>query len=136
MPNQAEPLVRADHQGGAHGEPVWALRWLDKGPEFEELLVSASSDGRVAQWSMGQVGEVMLSSMHDLELWCRCLWKNTPARRPGEGLLSMRMRDLRRCCDLPCCTTPAALAGSMWWAGVFAAPLHDACMYGVLSAQL
>ena len=56
VPNQAEPLVRADHQGGAHTEPVWALRWLDKGPEFEELLVSVSADGRVSQWSTGQVG--------------------------------------------------------------------------------
>jgi hypothetical protein len=57
VPNQAEPLLRADHRGGAHAEPVWALRWLDKGPEFEELLVSVSADGRVSQWSTGQVGE-------------------------------------------------------------------------------
>ena len=57
LPNQAEPLVRADHQGGAHAEPVWALRWLDKGPEFEELLVSVSADGRVSQWTTGQVGQ-------------------------------------------------------------------------------
>lgn len=58
-PEQAVPLVRADHQGGAHGEPVWALRWLDRGPDSEELLLSASTDGRISQWSLGQVWDRM-----------------------------------------------------------------------------
>jgi hypothetical protein len=52
---QAQPQLRADHAAGAHSEPVWSVQWLDKGPEFEETLVSVSTDGRVCHWSMGQV---------------------------------------------------------------------------------
>ena len=30
------------------------MRWVDKGPERAEALVSVSSDGRVTQWSMSK----------------------------------------------------------------------------------
>jgi hypothetical protein len=30
------------------------VRWVDKGPERAEALVSVSSDGRVTQWSMSK----------------------------------------------------------------------------------
>ena len=64
VPRQAEPLVRADHRGGAHAEPVWALRWLDRGPESEELLVSAAADGRISHWSHGQAGGCVHACRH------------------------------------------------------------------------
>lgn len=33
-------------------EAVWQVKWVDKGPERGECLVSVSTDGRIAEWSM------------------------------------------------------------------------------------
>ncbi len=40
---------------GKHSDPVWKLKWVDRGLEQEELLVSISTDGRVTQWSTAKV---------------------------------------------------------------------------------
>jgi dynein intermediate chain 4, axonemal len=33
-------------------EAVWQVKWVDKGTERGECLVSVSTDGRIAEWSM------------------------------------------------------------------------------------
>ena len=40
---------------GKHSDPVWKLKWVDRGLEQEEMLVSISTDGRVTQWSTAKV---------------------------------------------------------------------------------
>ena len=40
---------------GKHSDPVWKLRWVDRGVEQQEVLVSISTDGRVTQWSTAKV---------------------------------------------------------------------------------
>jgi len=32
------------------------VKWIDRGPEHDEVLVSISTDGRVTQWSIAKVG--------------------------------------------------------------------------------
>lgn len=51
---QGPPLMQAKHAGGAHSGPVWQLEWLDRGTVGEELLMSASADGRISQWTTSQ----------------------------------------------------------------------------------
>ena len=46
--------MQAKHAGGAHSSPVWQLEWLDRGTVGEELLMSASADGRISQWTTNQ----------------------------------------------------------------------------------
>ncbi len=48
------PAMAADSHTGRHADPVWQLRWVDRGPERDELLVSISTDGRVTQWSIAK----------------------------------------------------------------------------------
>lgn len=63
--------MRADHLSGVHSEPVWRLEWVDRGAEFEEVLVTSSTDGRVCQWTMGQVSTMPRSmTLEDLTLCC------------------------------------------------------------------
>lgn len=47
-------VLEASYNGGKHSDSVWEVRWVDKGPERAEALVSVSSDGRVTQWSMSK----------------------------------------------------------------------------------
>lgn len=51
---QGPPLMQARHAGGAHGAPVWQLQWIDRGLGGEEMLMSASADGRISQWTTSQ----------------------------------------------------------------------------------
>jgi len=37
---------------GKHSDPVWKVRWIKRGPDRDEALVSISTDGRVTQWSL------------------------------------------------------------------------------------
>jgi len=46
------PVLDSSSLPGKHMDPVWQLKWVDKGPERGEVLVSISTDGRVAEWSM------------------------------------------------------------------------------------
>jgi WD40 repeat protein len=52
----AEPLYVSVHGAGKHTEPVWKLRWVDRGHDRGEHLVSISTDGRVTQWALKKVG--------------------------------------------------------------------------------
>lgn len=45
-------LLDSDNTPGKHMDPVWQLKWVDKGIERGESLVSISTDGRVVEWSM------------------------------------------------------------------------------------
>ena len=46
--------VGAGGSGGKHLDPVWKVKWLDRGQEQDEPLVTISSDGRVVQWSISK----------------------------------------------------------------------------------
>ena len=35
-----------------HMDPVWLVKWVNKGAERGEALVSISTDGRVVEWGM------------------------------------------------------------------------------------
>mmetsp|Transcript_28201 Transcript_28201/g.63812 ORF Transcript_28201/g.63812 Transcript_28201/m.63812 type:complete len:738 (-) Transcript_28201:345-2558(-) len=48
------PVLESTFTGGKHSDAVWEVRWIDKGSERGEALVSVSSDGRVTQWSMSK----------------------------------------------------------------------------------
>ena len=91
---QAQPQHRADHAAGAHSEPVWAVQWLDKGPESEETLVSVSTDGRVCHWSMGQVMVAHASSAPHLCGLCLVPWSDKHALI-HTGSLEVRQTMLR-----------------------------------------
>lgn len=43
-----------DSSGGKHSDPAWKVKWLDRGPEQDEPLISISSDGRVVQWTISK----------------------------------------------------------------------------------
>eukprot|EP00887_Chlorella_sp_A99_P004216 scaffold15.g4216.t1 len=52
-PTARAPPQRADG-GGGHADPVTALRFVPRGAEGEEALLSVSSDGLVAEWKQAQ----------------------------------------------------------------------------------
>ena len=45
------PAMESSLASGQHSEPVWNLRWVRRGTDGAEWLVSVSTDGRVIQWS-------------------------------------------------------------------------------------
>lgn len=51
---QGTPAMESDVHSGKHADPVWKVRWIDRGPERDEPLVSISTDGRVTQWSIAK----------------------------------------------------------------------------------
>ena len=51
---QGQAVMQARHASGAHSSPVWQVQWVDRGPLGEELLMSASADGRITQWTTNQ----------------------------------------------------------------------------------
>ena len=46
-----EPIMDTSTLECRHTDPVWQLRWVDKGVEQGEGLVSISTDGRIMEWS-------------------------------------------------------------------------------------
>ena len=50
--SQDNPILSSDQEGGSHMDAVWQVKWVNKGQERGESLVSISSDGRVTEWSM------------------------------------------------------------------------------------
>ncbi|CAM9285758.1 unnamed protein product, partial [Phaeothamnion confervicola] len=48
----AAPLVESSTSAGKHTEAVWQVKWVNKGAERGEGLVSISTDGRVIEWSI------------------------------------------------------------------------------------
>lgn len=48
---QLEPILDTSTLPGRHSAPVWQVKWVDKGSDQAEGLVSISTDGRVMEWS-------------------------------------------------------------------------------------
>ncbi|KAL3137952.1 hypothetical protein ABBQ38_005199 [Trebouxia sp. C0009 RCD-2024] len=48
---QEAPALSSSAGSGQHSDPVWQVRWVDRGQEQEERLVTISTDGRVTQWA-------------------------------------------------------------------------------------
>eukprot|EP00879_Flechtneria_rotunda_P011374 GHRR01011880.1.p1 GENE.GHRR01011880.1~~GHRR01011880.1.p1 ORF type:complete len:526 (+),score=206.29 GHRR01011880.1:689-2266(+) len=48
------PLMASTAETGRHSDPVWKVRWIDRDPEREELLVSTSTDGKVKAWTIAK----------------------------------------------------------------------------------
>ncbi|DBA79036.1 TPA: hypothetical protein ACH3X1_008899 [Trebouxia sp. C0004] len=48
---QEVPSLSSSAGSGQHSDPVWQVRWVDRGLEQEERLVTISTDGRVTQWA-------------------------------------------------------------------------------------
>ena len=46
--------MQSRHAAGAHSGAVWQLEWVDRGSVEGEVLVSASADGRISQWTTSQ----------------------------------------------------------------------------------
>ncbi|GMH39829.1 hypothetical protein BSKO_07733 [Bryopsis sp. KO-2023] len=46
------PVMESQENAGKHPDPVWQVKWLDRGADREEVLISISTDGRVTQWSI------------------------------------------------------------------------------------
>eukprot|EP00899_Mesostigma_viride_P012208 jgi/Mesvir1/20989/Mv08051-RA.2 len=47
-----KPILESGHTSGKHSDPVWKLKWVTRGDERGESLVSISTDGRITQWSI------------------------------------------------------------------------------------
>ena len=54
--------MQSRHAAGAHSRPVWQLEWVDRGAAEGELLVSASADGRITQWTTSQAWPISLKA--------------------------------------------------------------------------
>lgn len=50
--NWGVPIETSAGIAGGHSDPVWQLKWIIKGVERTESLVSVSTDGRVLEWSL------------------------------------------------------------------------------------
>lgn len=48
------PMMESTLAQGQHSDPVWNLKWVRRGTEGLEILVSVSTDGRVVQWSIAK----------------------------------------------------------------------------------
>lgn len=46
------PIASSELSNGKHLEAVWQIRWISKGVDRAENVVSISSDGRVTEWSL------------------------------------------------------------------------------------
>ena len=47
-----KPIIESGHTSGKHSDPVWRTKWIHRGSERGEKLVSVSTDGRITQWSI------------------------------------------------------------------------------------
>jgi len=47
-----KPVQSSGGMDGGHTDPVWQVRWILKGQERIETLVSISTDGRVLEWNL------------------------------------------------------------------------------------
>eukprot|EP00753_Platysulcus_tardus_P007346 PLAT15148.1.p1 GENE.PLAT15148.1~~PLAT15148.1.p1 ORF type:complete len:939 (-),score=504.02 PLAT15148.1:184-3000(-) len=101
----SQPSVESKHTAGKHTEPVWQVKWVDKGSERGETLVSISTDGRVVEWSMkkGMTAGVLM------------LLKRMPNLAPGadskrEGIIARHANGL--CFDFPIDDSSVYFAGT------------------------
>ncbi len=59
---QEVPSLSSSAGSGQHSDPVWQVRWIDRGLEQEERLVTISTDGRVTQWATTKVTQTCLQT--------------------------------------------------------------------------
>ncbi len=59
-PSKLKPLFHTGQIDFKHLGPVNQLKWIDRGNERGEVLVSISSDGQVVEWSIKKGLEVTL----------------------------------------------------------------------------
>ncbi|EQC42250.1 hypothetical protein SDRG_01084 [Saprolegnia diclina VS20] len=50
--DETDPVLTSENNNGSHLDAVWQVKWVHKGSERGENIVSISSDGRVTEWSM------------------------------------------------------------------------------------
>ena len=46
------PVLESGSMAQKHMDPVWECKWVDKGPERGESLVTIATDGRILEWNM------------------------------------------------------------------------------------
>lgn len=54
---------------GQHSDPVWQVRWVDRGQQQEERLVTISTDGRVTQWATTKASRASICAALLPEAW-------------------------------------------------------------------
>jgi WD40 repeat protein len=84
--DQDTPVLESTHEGGKHSDAVWQVKWVDKGGDRGENIVSISTDGRISEWTMKkglQFSDLMLlKRVHNTT---GCSWK--PPQSKGEGMI-------------------------------------------------
>jgi len=50
--NWGKPIESSSGISGGHTDPVWQVKWVPRGTERIETLVTVSSDGKVLQWTI------------------------------------------------------------------------------------
>uniref|UniRef100_A0A7S4EBZ5 Dynein axonemal intermediate chain 4 n=2 Tax=Pelagomonas calceolata TaxID=35677 RepID=A0A7S4EBZ5_9STRA len=83
---QPTPVFDSRSLKNAHAEPVWSVAWVDKGEDKGEVLVTASTDGRVLEWTLSK----------GLEASCLMVLKQLG---DAEGVISRTASGL--CLDIP-----------------------------------
>jgi WD40 repeat protein len=96
----AEPLYMSVHGAGKHTEPVWKLRWVDRGQDRGEQLVSISTDGRVTQWALKKVRPLSSSGFRRGFSACK-------AGRSSEEVTMTQLAGPRK--ERPGCSLPSSL---------------------------
>ncbi|ESL11895.1 dynein intermediate chain [Trypanosoma rangeli SC58] len=61
------PAIKATSTSGQHTGAVWELKWVARGKERGEFLMSISGDGRVVQWAVGKALERMAPDLMTLK---------------------------------------------------------------------
>jgi hypothetical protein len=59
------PIETSAGMSGAHLDPVWQVKWVVKGQDRTETLVSISTDGRVLEWNLKK--GMMMSTLMQLK---------------------------------------------------------------------
>ena len=78
---QEVPTLSSSADTGQHSDPVWQVRWVDRGQEQEERLVTISTDGRVTQWATTKASHLqvyVLRFCHNLNQSYRSMFHSVP----------------------------------------------------------
>jgi WD40 repeat protein len=84
--DQDTPVLESAHEAGKHSDAVWQVKWVNKGLDRGENIVSISTDGRVSEWSMKkglQYSDLML--LKRVQNSTGCSWR--PPQSKGEGII-------------------------------------------------
>lgn len=73
---------------GLHTGAVWELKWVARGKERGEFLMSISADGRVVQWAIGKsIERVAPDLMHLKQMTGANYHKNERDGAGGNGFV-------------------------------------------------